>query len=468
MTDDTQEKHEQNSFSTLGLKVELLQAVATMGFSQMTPVQAVTLPMILGGHDVIAQAKTGSGKTVAFALGVLEKIDPQISGVQALVICPTRELADQVCKEIRKLGRCLNNLKVLSLCGGTSLAPQLASLSYGAHIVVGTPGRIEDHLSRKSLSLVGLKILVLDEADRMLDMGFSEAMAHVTSRCPVVRQTLLFSATISDEVRQLSTEFQTVAKQVTIDHSLEGQSIKQLFYKVKRSDQFETLLAILQDQQADSSIIFCETKIRSQEIADQLSELGIKALAIHGDLEQKDRNIVLARFANKSCSVLVATDVAARGLDIDDLALVINLSVPKDPEVYIHRIGRTGRAGKNGVAVTLVDEANGRKLETLQDYLKRSIHCETYKRLSIEGDLFDVPQMITLCINGGRKNKLRPGDILGGLTGAGKLAAEDVGKINIFDYYSYVAIRRGLHEEVLKKMGSKDIKGRNFKIMVID
>jgi ATP-independent RNA helicase DbpA len=457
-----------NDFATLPIGLPILEGIQTLGFSGMTPVQASSLPLILAGEDVIAQAKTGSGKTVAFAVGVLEKIDTRSPAIQAIIMCPTRELADQVCKEIRKVGRCIKNLKVISLCGGSPLGPQLASLSHGGHIVVGTPGRIEDLLSRRRLSLAEVKILVLDEADRMLDMGFSEAISGIVAKTPKERQTLLFSATFSDQVRLLSGEYQRSPKSVTIDNSFEKNEIEQHFYWVKKPDKIATLIGILKEFKSGSSIVFCETKLQCDALAKELNQSGMKSLAIHGDLEQRDRNQVLVRFANKSCSILVATDVAARGLDIKDLGLVVNLYVPRDPEVYVHRIGRTGRAGKHGVAITLILDADRRKLEQLEDYVKKPIKPVQYDWSKAWSAPPEEPEMITLCINGGRKNKLRPGDILGGLTGAGELAADHIGKIDIQDYYAYVAVRRGLHKGVLAKMASGAIKGRNFKFMVVD
>jgi ATP-independent RNA helicase DbpA len=308
----------------------------------------------------------------------------------------------------------------------------------------------------------------LDEADRMLDMGFSDAISGIVAKTPKVRQTLLFSATFSDQVRLISGEYQRAPKSVTIDTSFQKNEIDEKFYWVKKPDKISTLIGILKDFRDQSAIVFCDTKLQCHALAEDLNRAGMRSLAIHGDLEQKDRNQVLVRFANKSCSILIATDVAARGLDISDLGLVVNLYVPRDPDVYIHRIGRTGRAGKRGVAITLVLDAERRKLVQIEDHLKRSIEPQHYDWSKAWSTVPAEPAMITLCINGGRKNKLRPGDILGGLTGPGELAADEIGKIDILDYYAYVAVRRGLHKGVLAKMATAAIKGRNFKMMVVD
>jgi ATP-independent RNA helicase DbpA len=468
MMSETQTQASTSDFTTLPIGASILEAVVTLGFASMTPVQEFSLPWILAGEDVIAQAKTGSGKTVAFAIGVLEKIDTSCSDIQAIVMCPTRELADQVCKEIRKVGRCLKNLKVISLCGGSGLGPQLASLSHGGHIVVGTPGRIEDHLSRRTLSLAKVKVLVLDEADRMLDMGFSEAISGIVAKTPKARQTLLFSATFSEQVRGLSGDYQRSPKTVTVDSSKDKSEISQNFYWVKKTEKTSTLIGILKEFSGGSSIVFCDTKLQCHALADELNRSGMASLAIHGDLEQKDRNQVLVRFSNRSCGILIATDVAARGLDIKEVALVVNLYVPRDPEVYVHRIGRTGRAGKHGVAITLVTDIDQRKLGQIGEYLNTTITPVNYDWSKVRSAPLVEPEMITLCINGGRKNKLRPGDILGGLTGPGELAAADIGKIDILDYYAYVAVRRGLHKGVLAKMAAGAIKGKNFRFMVVD
>ncbi|MFT6310732.1 MAG: ATP-independent RNA helicase DbpA, partial [Porticoccus sp.] len=306
----------QTNFSTLALHPNLLSNLDSLGYSEMTPIQAQSLPLILQGKDLLGQAKTGSGKTAAFGLGVLNQIDIKNYDIQAMVLCPTRELADQVCKEIRRLARGIPNVKVLSLCGGVSIGPQIGSLEHGAHIVVGTPGRIEDHLRKRTLKLDGLKMLVLDEADRMLDMGFNEAITNIAKQMPRDRQTLLFSATYPTTIKKLSQSFQRNPESVRIENKQESSDIKQLFFEVNKKQRSEAVIALLAKYQPESALIFCNTKQKCQDICDDLRQQGVIALALHGDLEQRDRDRVMVRFANRSCSVLVATDVAARGLDV--------------------------------------------------------------------------------------------------------------------------------------------------------
>ncbi|MEJ2592515.1 MAG: ATP-dependent RNA helicase DbpA, partial [Candidatus Thiodiazotropha sp.] len=340
-------------FSRLKLDPALLGNLESLGYLQMTPIQAESLPHLLAGHDLIARAKTGSGKTVAFGLGLLNLLDQQTFAVQALVLCPTRELADQVAKELRRLARTSANTKIVTLCGGTPFGPQVGSMEQGTHVVVGTPGRILKHLEKQTLSLGSVRVVVLDEADRMLDMGFYDDITAILSATPERRQTLLFSATYPASIRELSAAFQHDPMEVTVDAQHSDLKIKQRLYEVDKGKRNKTLAALLAQYKPTSSVVFCHTKQQCQEVADELRKLGIPALALHGDLEQKDRDLVLVRFANRSVPVLVATDVAARGLDIKELEAVINYELPRDPEIYTHRIGRTGRAGNKGLALSL-------------------------------------------------------------------------------------------------------------------
>ena len=318
------------SFSTLSLSQAQLDNLESLDYKQMTPVQAASLPQVLEGKDLIVQAKTGSGKTAAFGLGLLDKINPKFFGTQAMVLCPTRELADQVAKELRTLARCIPNIKLITLCGGTPLRPQADSLEHGAHIVVGTPGRIKDHLSRETLDLSSLDTLVLDEADRMLDMGFYDEIMHIVRNAPKDRQTLLFSATYPNTIKKMCRSIQRDSVEIKIDSEHQSDVISQLFYQTNNYQRKDTLLAILEHYQPQNTVVFCHTKIQCNEIAQFLRERNIDALELHGDLEQRDRDQVFVRFSNNSCSVLVATDVAARGLDIKSLAAVINYELPQD------------------------------------------------------------------------------------------------------------------------------------------
>ncbi|KZZ17405.1 ATP-dependent RNA helicase DbpA, partial [Oleiphilus sp. HI0080] len=332
------------SFSSLTLKPELLEALARLGYASMTEIQAAALPALLDGKDLIGKAKTGSGKTATFALSLLNKLQPKRYRIQVLVLCPTRELATQVADETRKLAKAMHNVKVLTLCGGQSIGPQIGSLEHGAHIIVGTPGRIQDHLRKRTLDLSNVETLVLDEADRMLDMGFMEEVEQIAEQCPRERQTLLFSATFPDKIATLAKKILQTPVQVTVEGEHSDAHIEQRFIEVEERDKLELLSRVLRATQAPTAIVFANMKQDCADIAEFLSDQGASALALHGDLEQRERDSVLTRFVQGSCRILVATDVAARGLDVDDVALVVNADLPRDDEVYVHRIGRTGRA----------------------------------------------------------------------------------------------------------------------------
>jgi ATP-dependent RNA helicase DbpA len=454
-------------FSLLKLDSALLGNLESLGYTQMTPIQAESLPHLLDGRDLIARAKTGSGKTVAFGLGLLNLLNQQSFSVQALVLCPTRELADQVAKELRRLARTSANTKIVTLCGGAPFGPQVSSLEHGAHVVVGTPGRILKHLQKQTLSLDSVRSVVLDEADRMLDMGFYEDMSSILSATPSRRQTLLFSATYPETIRELSSAFQRNPMEVTVDTQHSELKIKQRFYEVDKGKRNKTLAALLAQYKPASSVVFCHTKQQCQEVADELRKLGIPALALHGDLEQKDRDLVLVQFANKSVPVLVATDVAARGLDIKELEAVINYELPRDPEIYTHRIGRTGRAGNKGLALSLFIASEANRVNAIEASQETKLQMDQPRGLELpEGFRLTAP-MITLCINGGRKEKVRPGDILGALTANAVVPASKVGKIDIFDHLAYVAIDRSVRKKALQILSQGNIKGRRFKVRLI-
>ncbi|HED15214.1 MAG TPA: ATP-dependent RNA helicase DbpA [Gammaproteobacteria bacterium] len=455
----------QTAFSSLKLHPALLKNLESLGYQAMTPIQAQSLPCILEGKDVIAQGKTGSGKTAAFGLGLLERLDVKRFRVQSLVLCPTRELADQVAKEVRRLGRAIHNIKVLTLCGGTPFGPQLGSLEHGAHIIVGTPGRIEEHLRKGTLKLDSLTALVLDEADRMLEMGFQAALDAIIEHTPANRQTLLFSATFPGQIQSISRRImkQPVTVQVASTH--DDSSIQQYLYEV--NDNFPRLTAVrllLLHYRPESALVFCNTKRETQEVADALYHHGFSALALHGDLEQRDRDQTLVRFANKSTSVLVATDVAARGLDIDALDVVINYHIARDAEVHVHRIGRTGRAGSKGIACTLYNEKENFKVARLEAYIDQTIDIEPLPPTSLLETPTYKPPMTSLLIDGGKKQKVRPGDILGALTGENGIIGKQVGKIHIFDNRAYVAVSQEACSRALKKLEQGKLKGRSFRV----
>ena len=456
----------QNSkeFSNLPLTKEMLHNLNEIGYKQMSDIQAQSLPFILEGKDVIAQAKTGSGKTAAFGIGLLHKLQVKKFRVQSLILCPTRELSDQVARELRMLAKFSHNIKILTLCGGVAFGPQLGSLRHGAHIIVGTPGRILKHLKKDSLSLEDVDTLVLDEADRMLDMGFSEEINEVLEFVPKSRQTLLFSATYTDEILGISASIQNSALHVKTTATEIANKIEERFYEVGNSDKIKTVIDILSNFKPQNVIIFANTKVEVDEIAKRLQESKIDALAIHGDLEQYDRNDVLVQFANKSCPVLVATDVAARGLDIKELSMVINYDLPHSQETYTHRIGRTARAGAEGLAFTLFSAYEEEKAD---EYKNDSRIFESSKTLKPVSGFFMKPQNITLVIEGGKKDKVRAGDILGALTGEAGLSGSSIGKIDIYDRQSYVAIEASKIDEAHEKLKNGKIKGKKFSVWIL-
>ncbi|MDC0603260.1 ATP-dependent RNA helicase DbpA [Aliiglaciecola sp.] len=452
-----------SQFSELPLKPELVKNLETLGFDSMTEIQAQSLPKILAGKDVLAKAKTGSGKTVAFALGLLNRLDVERFRIQALVMCPTRELAEQVAEEIRRVGRMIDNMKVLTLCGGSPMGPQIGSLSHGAHIIVGTPGRIMDHLFKRRLNLRDVNTLVLDEADRMLDMGFEDEMEAVIKAAPSDRQTLLFSATYPDQIKQISMKVQRNPIEVSVESTHNTTKIKQLFFEVQESHRVKATAALLSEFQPESAIIFCNTKVACQSLLDELTDLGFSVQALHGDLEQRDRNQVLIRFANKSVSILIATDVASRGLDVKEVGAVINYQITPDPEVHIHRIGRTGRADAEGLAFTLCAPNEMARANAIEDYQQSKIEWKGIQAMRFHANRIIQPAMETICIDGGKKAKLRPGDILGALTKDADVPGDDVGKIKVTATHSYVAVKTRSVKRSLKQFNEGKMKGRKFK-----
>ncbi len=456
------------AFSALALSPAMLANLEQLGYTAMTPIQAAALPPALLGKDLIAQAKTGSGKTAAFALTLLTNLNPRRFAVQTLVLCPTRELADQVTTEIRRLARAEDNIKVVTLCGGVPLRGQLATLEHGAHIVVGTPGRVMDHLERGSLQLDALNTLVLDEADRMLDMGFFDDIVTVAKQCPKARQTLLFSATYPEGIAKLSAQFMREPLTVKVEAQHAGAQIEQRWYEVTENERLDAVSKLLFHFRPASTLAFCNTKAQCRDLVAVLQAQGISALALFGELEQRERDQVLVRFANRSCSVLVATDVAARGLDIASLAAVINVDVTPDPEVHIHRIGRTGRAGESGLALNLasLDEMGSvGKIEHLQG---RESNWRPLSELKPASSEPLVAPMVTLHIQGGRKEKIRPGDVLGALTADLGYTREQVGKINVNEWSTYVAVDRDIAQQAASRLNAGRIKGKGVKVRVLE
>ena len=450
------------TFKDLTLSPEMLTTLDSLGYKEATAIQEQTLPLILEGKDVIAEAKTGSGKTAAFGIGLLEKLDVKRFRVQALLLCPTRELADQVAKELRRIARFKHNIKILMLTGGESFGRQLGSLEHQAHIIVGTPGRVLKHLNKESLELSNLKTLVLDEADRMLDMGFLEEVEAVMAFTPKEKQTLLFSATYDAEILNISKRIQNDAVSVKTTSVEVANKITEEFYATTSKE--DTFVKILSQFTPDNVIVFTNTKAEARDLAENLQKRKIDALAIHGDLEQYERNDVLVQFANKSCPILVATDVAARGLDIKELSMVVNYDIPHGRETYTHRIGRTGRAGAEGIAITLYTSYEQEKANEYQDG-KRSFLDDTDLKGSTNFQL--KPLFVTLVIEGGKKDKLRAGDLLGALTGDAGLKGGSIGKIDIYDRQAYVAIETRFIDEAEKALKNGKIKGKKFSVWVL-
>jgi len=453
------------SFSTLDLNPDFLDNLSSLGYESMTAIQAKSLPFILAGRDVIAQGQTGSGKTAAFGLGILSKLDVKKFNVQALVLCPTRELADQVAEEIRRLARTIPNIKVITLCGGTPVRPQVASLEKGIHIVVGTPGRVEDHLKRESLDLSHVQILVLDEADRMLQMGFEESLDAIVAYVPPTRQTLLLSATYPEKIQAIAQNILSNPETVVVESSHDDTSIKQYFFEIPAGEKrLDALRLLLLEHHPESALVFCSTRNDVRDVTTKLYGYGFSVLALHGELDQRERDQTLIRFSNGSAMVLVATDVAARGLDIDSLDVVVNYHLGHDIEDYVHRIGRTGRAGVSGLAWSFYDGRDSAKIEQIQEQFNHPVKNGSLPPPSTLKQPAPRAPMVTLLIDGGKKQKLRPGDILGALTGENGIDAAHVGKIKVVSNRTFVAISREAVKAAMEKLGSGKLKGRSYRV----
>ncbi len=453
-------------FSSLPLEQAMIDNLNAIGYTEMTPIQQQSLPIILEGHDLIAKAKTGSGKTAAFGLGLLHKLDVKKWRIQTLIMCPTRELAEQVAQELRNLARYQHNIKILTLCGGVPLTPQRISLEHGAHIIVGTPGRIQDHIGKGTLDLENITTLVLDEADRMLDMGFLDDIKQIISHMPSQRQTLLFSATYPDEIDALSRSIMKDAQRVSVEQNEERPDIVQTFYKTSERDKDADLFKLLLHHQAASCIVFCNMKITCDEVSRYLNDRGLHALALHGDLEQRERTEVLTLFSNGSASILVATDVAARGLDIKDLELVVNYEIPNQSEIYVHRVGRTGRAGKSGIADTLYTPREEKKIAEIEAQMGTTVNYGSLDELN-HNELYS-PKYVTLKIDGGKKEKLRPGDIVGAITADKTIRGDEIGDITVTAMRSYVAVDRSKAKKAFNLIRDGKMKGRRFRVTLLD
>jgi len=464
-----------SQFNDLPLSADLKKVMQELGFQSPTPIQEQSLLALLEGRDLIGQSKTGSGKTLAYTLPILQKIDVKNREVQALIMCPTRELCAQVAREIRKVARYHVGLQVLVAAGGIPGRPQAEALSKGVHIVVGTPGRILDHIRRQQLQTETIKKLVLDEADRMLDMGFEEDMKEILEALPKERQNIFFSATYPPSIERISKKYQQNPVWVKIEAPVaEIPHITHIFVSLSEAEKSQALLNVLQEYKVQSGIVFCNLKVHVFEIVKILSKAGIACGGLSGDLDQFERDQVMAKFRNGTLQILVATDVAARGLDVQSLSAVINFDVPFKVEEYIHRCGRTGRAGMSGTAVSLCMAGQRSLVSQIENTLKVKVDQRKISDLmplnlkSLSEHIAPKNPMSTLMISGGRKQKLRPGDILGALTGeAGGLDAKCVGKIEIHDHFCYVAVSRDLAKDISMILQRGQIKGRKFSVQLL-
>jgi ATP-independent RNA helicase DbpA len=453
--------HPSLSFSSFPLDAGFLETLTQLGFTAPTPIQTEALPVALAGKDLIARASTGSGKTAVFALSLLSRLNLKFFGVQALVLCPTRELADQVAIEVRRLGRSRDHLKVITLCGGVPLRGQADSLAHGAHVIVGTPGRVLDHLSRKTLVLDGLRTLVFDEADRMLEMGFVDDMTAVARQCPAARQTLLFSATYPPGIDAIAGPFLKNPVTVAAASAQAAPAIDQRFYEVLDETRLVVLAAALAHFRPESCLVFVNTKAQGRDVVSFLQGQGVAAVELSGDLEQRERDEAMVLFAGRCLSVVVATDVASRGLDIPALDAVINFDVTPDPEVHVHRIGRTGRAGQTGLALTLVGPRERGLVRRVEEFAARGpVTWAPTSELEPSPLGMPVPPRAMLKLLDGKKDKIRPGDVLGALTAAAGFTREQIGAIKVTEWGTWVAVDRAIADAVLKALTTTPVKGK--------
>lgn len=514
-------------FEELNISEELNRAIRDMGFEETTPIQAQAIPYILEGKDVIGQAQTGTGKTASFGIPILEMVDAQDSSLQALVLCPTRELAIQVAEEIRKLGKYLQGIKLLPIYGGQPIERQIRSLKKGVQVVIGTPGRVMDHMRRKTLRLDKVKMVVLDEADEMLNMGFREDIETILEDTPKTRQTVLFSATMPKAILEIAKTHQNNPEVVKVVHKeLTVPSIEQYYFEVKEKNKFEILTRLIDMYNPKLALIFCNTKKKVDELVSDLQGRGYFADGLHGDMKQSLRDRVMSSFRNGNIEILIATDVAARGIDVDDVEIVFNYDVPQDEEYYVHRIGRTGRAGRSGKAFTFVVGKEIYKLKDIQRYtktkilhqqvpsindveeakmeilmenikniienedltkqiriaerlleedytaidlaaalLKMTMRKENEEEVDIDfEDTGSEPGMVRLFMNIGRKQNVRARDIVGAIAGETGLSGKLIGTIDVYDKYTFVEVPKEYAKDVLKIMNNTQIKGKPINV----
>ena len=520
-------------FEEMGLSEEIQKAVRYMGFEEASPIQAKAIPAMISGIDLIGQAQTGTGKTAAFGIPILEKVDPKLKKLQAIVLCPTRELAIQVADEIRNLSRYMHGIKVLPIYGGQDIVKQIRSLKSGTQIVIGTPGRVMDHMRRKTMKLDFVHTVVLDEADEMLNMGFREDIEFVLSGVPEERQTVLFSATMPKPIMEITKKFQNNAKVIKVTKKeLTVPNIEQYYYDVKPKKKEEVLSRLLDIYSPRLSVVFCNTKKQVDLLVNALLGRGYFAAGLHGDMKQEQRDRVMQGFRTGKTEILVATDVAARGIDVDEVEAVFNYDLPQDDEYYVHRIGRTGRAGREGRAFSFVSGKEVYKLKEIQRYCKTKIYAQKVPSLNdvantkMENILDDVERvieqedldmminaieervnnseftamdmaaaflkiccgmtednktteendwefgdtgagedgMVRLFINIGKKQRVRPGDILGAIAGESGMDGKLIGTIDMYDKYTFVEVPREYTREVLNAMKNVKIKGKTVAV----
>lgn len=453
-------------FTSLNISDNLLKSLKLLNFKDMTPVQEQSIPLILQGDDLVAKSKTGSGKTIAFGIGLLQNLDVKDFNIQFLVICPTRELSEQVASELRKLARSEHNVKIVTIYGGDSFANQKRSLEKGAHIVVATPGRLIDHISKESIDFSHIKILVLDEADRMLDMGFFDDISYIKTKLPNKLQTLLFSATYPENIKKLVSSMMRNPKTVTIEEDNE-KFLKQYLCEVDEKNKYETLKIVMLSYRPDSVIIFCNTKLEVEELTHRLYADGFDSEFFHGGLEQNIRNEMLLMFSNKSIPILVTTNLAARGIDIKNISLVVNYDIPQDPEVYLHRVGRTARAGDEGISISFYNEKSMNHLNAVKELVQTDIEELDIKELTYNSKLPIQAKYVTLHLLAGKKDKIRAGDIVGTFIKNLGLDKDSIGDIDILQKDSYVAIKRECFDKKISKIKEINMKAKRVRIFVL-
>jgi len=449
-------------FKDLDIPNTLIANLDSLNYKEMTPIQEASIPHILDGKDIIGKAKTGSGKTLAFALPLIYKIKAKQQNPQTLIVVPTRELGEQIAQELKKIARYKAGVKIVTLYGGTSLTKQVISLEKGADILVGTPGRLLDHLSRETIELSEIKNLILDEADRMLDMGFADDILKIVSKLPKKRQNLLFSATYPENISKLTSIILNNPINIEIEPQKKHTTIEERGFKVENKE--KALITTLQSFQPSLALIFCNTKAKTGEIGDMLHNKGFDTAVLNGNLEQYQRQEMLLQFANGSLPILVATDLASRGLDIEGIDIIINYDVPMKPQEYIHRIGRTGRADAKGLAITLCDDYTIKKLKEVRP----SLDIENIDVLQPNKNFYLQGEVETLCIDGGKKKKIRAGDILGTLCKDIGIEPKLIGKIDIYERNSYVAINKSVIKRAFNGLRGGKIKKRRVRVWWLD